>query len=81
MIIYIHKKPKKVIGASAIPMYTKELRPNCFSAIPIYDLINNKVVELNQTEKLRVENIQLMSTKVLVGKEFGIQDIKKIIFL
>ena len=62
-------------------MYTKELRPNCFSAIPIYDLINNKVVELNQTEKLRVENIQLMSTKVLVGKEFGIQDIKKIIFL
>lgn len=74
--IYIHKQLKKVIGASAIPMYTKELRPNRFSAIPIYDLINNKLIELNQTEKKRVEEIQLMSTNILVGKEFGIQDIK-----
>ena len=75
--IYINKKSKKVIGASAIPMYTKELNANLFSAIPIYDLINNKLIELNETERIRVEEIQLMSTKVLVGKEIGIKDIKK----
>ena len=75
--IYIHKKFKKVLAASAIPMYTKELRPKYFSAIPIYDLINNKSFSLNEKEKKRIEEIQLMSTKVLVGKRFGISEIKK----
>ena len=75
--IYINKHTKKVIGASAIPMYTKKLEQNLFCAIPIYDLINNKLIELNETERMRVEEIQLMSTKVLVGKEIGIKDIKK----
>lgn len=75
--IYINKHSKKVIGASAIPMYTKKLEQNLFCAIPIYDLINNKLIEINETERMRVEKIQLMSTKVLIGKEIGIKDIKK----
>jgi len=75
--IYINKQSKKVIGASAIPMYTKKLEQNRFCAIPIYDLLNNKLIELNETERMRVEEIQLMSTKVLVGKEIGVKDIKK----
>ena len=58
-------------------MYTKKLEQNLFCAIPIYDLINNKLIELNETERMRVEEIQLMSTKVLVGKEIGIKDIKE----
>ena len=40
-----HKETKKVLGASAIPMYTKEIRPKFFSAIPIYDLIINKLIQ------------------------------------
>ena len=75
--IYIHKKYKKVIGASVIPMYTKELRPNIFSVIPIYDLINNKSIKLNEKERKRVKEIQLMSTKVLLGTEFRIKEIKE----
>ena len=75
--IYIDKLTKKVIGSSAIPMYTKEIRKNYFSAIPIYDLINDNLVPLNEYERKRVEEIQLMSTKVLVGKEIGINEIKK----
>ena len=75
--IYIHKELKKVLGASVIPMYTKEIRPKFFSAIPIYDLIKNKIIELSQKEKKRVEEIQEMSTKVLVGKSFGIREVKK----
>ena len=75
--IYIHKKFKKVVAASVIPMYTKELRPKYFSAIPIYDLINNKSFSLTEKEKKRIEEIQLMSTKVLVGKRIGINEIKK----
>ena len=75
--IYIHKETKKVLGASAIPMYTKEIRPKFFSAIPIYDLIINKPIELSQVEQKRVEEIQKMSTKVLVGKAFSIKDIKE----
>lgn len=75
--IYIHKELKKVLGASAIPMYTKEIRAKFFSAIPIYDLIKNKIIELSQKEKKRVEEIQEMSTKVLVGKAFGIREVKK----
>ena len=78
--IYIHKKLKKVVGASAIPMYTKELSPKYFSAIPIYDLIKNESIILNEKEKKRIEEIQLMSTKVLVGKQFGINDVKKVYF-
>ena len=58
-------------------MYTKEIRPKFFSAIPIYDLIKNKTISLSQAEQKRVEEIQEMSTKVLVGKAFSIKDIKK----
>ena len=75
--IYINKKTKKIIGTSAIPMYTKEIRKNYFSAIPIYDLFKNNLVRLNQNESERVKKIQLMATKVLVGKSIGIKDIKK----
>ena len=75
--IYISKLNKKVIGASVIPMYTREIRPKYFSAIPIYDLINNKSLKLSENERKRIEEIQLMSTKVLLGKEFGINDVKK----
>ena len=67
--LYIDKKSKKLIGASAIPMYTKEIRKDYFSAIPIYDLIKNNVVNLNTKERKRVEEIQSMSTKVLLGKK------------
>ena len=74
--IFIHKKLKKVICASAIPMYTKELRPKYFTAIPIYDLINNKSILLSQKERERVAEIQLMSTKVLLGRAFGINEVK-----
>ena len=58
-------------------MYTKELRPKYFSAIPIYDLINNKSFSLTEREKKRIEEILLMSTKYLIGKRFGIDKIKK----
>ena len=78
--IYINKQTKKVIASSAIPMYTKEIKPRYFVAIPIYDLITNKLVDLNETEKERIKQIQLMSTKVMVGKEIGIQDIQKSYF-
>ena len=74
--IYIHKKTKKVIKASAIPMYTKEIRYKYYSAIPIYDLIKDKSIVLDLNERKRVEEIQLMSTKVLLGKEFGIHEVK-----
>ena len=57
-------------------MFTKELRPKYFSAIPIYDLINNKEIPLNEKERKRIEAIQLMSTKVLVGKQFSINEAK-----
>ena len=75
--IYINNKTKKIIASSAIPMYTKELRHKFFSAIPIYDLINNSSISLSAKERKRVEEIQLMSTKVLVGKEFGINEVKR----
>ena len=75
--IYIDKKSKKLLGASAIPMYTKEIRKDYFSAIPIYDLIKNNVINLNEKERKRVEEIQSMSTKVLVGKKIGINEIRK----
>ena len=78
--IYINKQTKKVIGASAIPMYTKEIRKKYFSAIPIYDIMKDNLVTLNKNERKRVQQIQLMTTKVLVGKEIGINNIKKEFF-
>ena len=75
--IYINKQTKKVVGASAIPMYTKQIRPKYFTAIPIYDLIKNNLISLTEEERKRVEEIQLMSTKVLVGKKYGINEIQK----
>ena len=79
--IYINKVSKKVIAASAIPLYTKEIRSKYFSAIPIYNLINDKSIELTQKEKERVEKIQKMSTGILVGKEFGIHEIRENYFI
>ena len=75
--IYVNKLSKKVIAASAIPMYTKELRPKFFCAIPIYDLIYNNSIYLSAKEWKRIEEIQLMATKVLVGKELGINEAKR----
>ena len=79
--IYINKISKKIIASSAIPMYTKELRPKFFSTIPIYDLINNISISLSAKGWKRVEEIQLMSTKVLVGKNLELMRQKKNIFL
>ena len=42
-----------------------------------YDLINNKSIKLNEKERKRVKEIQLMSTKVLLGTEFRIKEIKE----
>ena len=75
--IYINKNSKKIIGLSAIPMYTKQIRQNYFSAIPIHDLINNKSIILTDYEKERIKVIQAMSTKVLVGRKFEINETKK----
>ena len=75
--IYIDNLSKKVIEASSIPMYTKELKPKFFSAIPIYDIIYNNSIFLKAKEWKRVKDIQKMSTKDLVGKEFGINEVKK----
>ena len=61
-------------------MYTKEIRPKYFVTIPIYDIITNKLLNFNETEKKRVEEIKLMSTRIMVGKEIGIKDINKIYF-
>ena len=80
ILLYINKQIKKVITASAIPMYKKEIKQKYFVEIPIYDLIINKLVDLIEKEKGRIEKIQLMSTKVMVGKEMGIQDIQKSYF-
>ena len=75
--IYINKQTKKVIAASAIPMYSTQIRPKYFTSISIYDLIKNKVIPLTNEKRKRVEEIQLMSTKVLVGKKYEINEIQK----
>ena len=75
--IFIHKKSKKIVGANAIPMYIKEIKPKYFSPIPIYDLLKNKSISLNENERKRVEQIQIMSTKILLGKSFSFQEAKK----
>ena len=78
--IYINKETKTIVGASAIPMYTKEIRPKYFSAIPIYDLLNDKSITINKKEMKRIKKIQLMATKILVGKILGIKKMKKYYF-
>ena len=75
--IYINRQSKKVIGASAIPLYSKEIKPNFFSPIPIYDIINNKLIILSEYERKKVEEIQLMSTKILLGTKIGINEVKE----
>ena len=75
--IFINTQTKKITGASAIPMYTKEIRPKYFSAIPIYDLVKNDFEGLNEKEKKRVEKIQSMATKILLGKKIEISNAKK----
>ena len=74
--IYISNQSKKVICVSAIPMYIKKLKTKFFSPISIYDLIYNNSIYLKGKEWKRVNEIQRMSTKSLVGKEFGINETK-----
>ena len=77
--LYIDKDTKKVIGSSIIPMYTFEIRKDYFIALPIYNVVTkNKFYDkVNEKQMKRIKEIQELCTKVMIGNEISINEVKE----
>lgn len=77
--IYIDTKTKKVINASIIPMFTKGDKNGFYYSIPIYDILDNIDIynSMSNNELKRINEIQKLITKVMLGKEITTDDIEK----
>lgn len=74
--LYFDKENKKFIGSSIVPMFTQEYKPKYFRALPIFNIFNNSL-KISQKDKNRAENVQKIITKVMLGKEIPISEIKQ----
>jgi fucose 4-O-acetylase-like acetyltransferase/poly-gamma-glutamate capsule biosynthesis protein CapA/YwtB (metallophosphatase superfamily)/lysophospholipase L1-like esterase len=74
--LYFNKITKKFIGSSVIPMYTQEYKPKYFRALPIFNIFNNSI-NISEIEMNRVEYLQKFITKIMLGVEINITNIKE----
>lgn len=74
--LYFDHKSKKFIGSSIIPMYTQEFKTNFFRALPIFKIINNSI-NISSIEKLRINEINKLVTKIMIQKEISINEIRE----
>ena len=74
--LYFNKITKKFIGSSVIPMYTQEYKPKYFRALPIFNIFNNSI-NISEKEMNRVEYLQKFITKIMLGVEIPITNIKE----
>ena len=74
--LYFNKKTKKFIGSSIIPMYTQEFKPKYFRALPIFKIFKENI-QISSHDKLRIEEVHKLITRVMVGKEIPISKIKE----
>ena len=74
--LYFNKGNKKFIGSSIVPMFTQEYKPKYFRALPIFSIFNNSI-KISEKDKNRIEIIQKLITKVMIGKEIPISKIKQ----
>lgn len=77
--VYIDKNTKKVINSSIIPMFTKGDKKGFYYSIPIYDIMTNIDIynSMSNNELNRIDVIQKLITKVMLGKEISLDDIER----
>ena len=74
--LYFDKNSKKFIGSSIVPLYNQEYKPNHFRVLPIFKISNNSI-QITSNERKRVNIIQKLITKVMIGKEIPICEAKE----
>lgn len=74
--LYFDKQTKKFLGSSIVPMYTQEYKPKYFRALPIFHIFNDSL-SITEKEKIRISDVQKLITKVMLGKEIPISNIKE----
>jgi hypothetical protein len=74
--LYFNKNTKKFMGSSIIPMYVQEYKPKYFRALPIFKIFNNPI-HITSKELLRIKKIQKLITKIMLGKEIPISEMKE----
>lgn len=77
--IYIDKDTKKVVASSVVPMYTQEMSDGYYRALPIYEIMNNEELyqEMSEEDLKRIESVQKIVTKVMIGEEKTLEDVQK----
>lgn len=76
--IYIDRNTKEVTGAGVIPMYTQEMEPGYFRALPIYDVLSsNELYEQMPARDLeRIKEVHRIVTGVMLGQELTVDNIQ-----
>ena len=74
--LYFNKNNKKFIGSSIIPMYTQEFKPKYFIALPIFKIFNQNI-NITSYEKIRIDIVHKLITKIMLKKEIPISEIKE----
>lgn len=80
---YIDRETKDVMGASVIPMYTREISNGKFQAVPIYDIYANDKLRdsFDDAQLKRVEEVQKIVTKSMIGEEVDVSLVQKRYFI
>ena len=74
--LYFNKNNKKFIGSSIIPMYTQEFKPKYFITLPIFKIFNQNI-NITSYEKIRIDIVHKLITKIMLKKEIPISKIKE----
>ncbi len=77
--VTIDKTTKEIVSADVIPMYTRGDENGFYYSVPIYSIMTNKEIynDLSSTELDRIEKVQSLITKVMLGKEIGLDSVEK----
>ena len=69
--VYLDPETGHVICAAVIPMWTQSTLEGSFRAIPLYDIMNNPVLQsqVSTNDKKRVEEVHALITKVMLGEQ------------
>jgi len=69
--IYIDTETKEIVCAGVIPMYTQSPSNGNYRALPIYSILNDRVLqnEISKYEMKRVAEVQAIVSSVMLGTE------------
>ncbi|OGO86746.1 MAG: hypothetical protein A2Y22_05905 [Clostridiales bacterium GWD2_32_59] len=77
--VYIDPQTKQVISAGVIPMYTQSPSNGTYRALPIYNILNDTVLqnEISRYEMIRVDEVQSIVSSVMLGVKLTLDQVQE----